>query len=92
MIKSSVEKKWKASVQMETLFQSINAVSFLLTNFIGFLPVGLAKWKALSYNSESEADGGRTTNHNSRSRYEYGCVRPFSAGISLIYPGIHEDH
>lgn len=59
MIKSSVEKKWKASVQMETLFQSINAVSFLLTNFIGFLPVGLAKWKALSYNSESEADGGR---------------------------------
>ena len=59
MIKSSVEKKWKASVQMETLFQSNNAVSFLLTNFIGFLPVGSAKWKALSYKSESEAVGGR---------------------------------
>ena len=23
--------------------------------------------------------------------YEYGCVRPFRTGISLIYAGIHED-
>ena len=42
--------------EMETLFQSNNVVSFLLSNSIGFLPVGLAKWKVLSYKSESEAE------------------------------------
>ena len=39
-----------------TLFQSNNVVSFLLSNSIGFLLVGLAKWKVLSYKSESEAE------------------------------------
>ena len=57
-----------------------------------FLPVGSAKWKARPYNSESEALGDYKPITTLIPSNEYGCVRLFGAGISLIYAGIHEDH
>ena len=77
---------------METLFQSNNAVPFLLANSTSFSPIGSAKWKARPYNSESEALGDYKPITTLIPSNEYGCVRPFGAGISLIYAGTHEDH
>ena len=78
---------------MQTLFQSKNAVSFLLANsLLVFYRLVRQNGKHCPISRSRRQRGENKPITILVPSYEYGCVRPFRAGISLIYAGIHEDH
>ena len=77
---------------METLFQSNNVVSFLLANPLVFYRLVRQNGKHCHISRSRKQSGENKPITILVPSYEYGCVKPFRAGISLIYAGIHEDH